>query len=87
MNDSKTKEKIPGTFVAARKIRNEGIISSEGPEARTEVISEDYKGSGIIKSKITQPKTKEKWYQKWWGQLLLGIVITVISGLILVFFL
>lgn len=24
-----------------------------------------------------------RWYQKWWGQLLIGIIITIIGGIIL----
>ena len=56
MEENKKKKDglFPGTFVAARKIINRGEISSEGPEARTEIITEDYRGNGIIKSKITK---------------------------------
>lgn len=32
-------------------------------------------------------KPKEKWYQKWWGILILGIIVTVVGGIILNFIL
>lgn len=81
-NNSKETGQLPGVFIAARKIRNEGEILSEGPEARTEILTEDYKGSGVVKSEITESKSKEKWYQKWWGQIIIGIIIVVIGSII-----
>ena len=72
---------LPGVFIAARKIENEGVISSEGPGARTEIITEDYSGPGVIKSKNTDPISKRKWYEKWWGILILGVIASAVVAI------
>ncbi|GAI52798.1 unnamed protein product, partial [marine sediment metagenome] len=52
---------LSGVFIAARKIINRGEISSEGPDVRTEIITEDYKGNGVVRSKITKGEIR-KWF-------------------------
>ncbi len=39
--------------------------------------------SGVEK-KIEELK-KEKWYQKWWGIIILGLVVSIVTGLALHF--
>lgn len=34
-------------------------------------------------NKMESKKIKKKWFQTWWGQLILGLVITIIGGFIL----
>lgn len=78
-----TKEgSYPGVFIAARKIINNGEISSEGPNYRTELITKDYAGRGKVSAKNTL-ESPEKWYQKWWGQILIGIVVLIAGTIIL----
>ncbi len=77
----------PGVFIAARKIKNEGEISSEGPGARTDIISEDYKGTGEVKAKDNLLESEENWFSMSnpWIYLIIGVAILVIAKLILDF--
>jgi len=74
---------LPGVFIVARRIKNKGEISSEGPEARTEIITEDYKGTGSIKSRIIQRKLGKNWLVEHLKEITIGIIIIVAGGLIL----
>ena len=81
--ENRKRNKHPGTFVAARKMENEGEISSKGPEARVELITEDYKGSGKIKSIITNTKLKRSWVIEHIKEIIIGVIIVIAGGLIL----
>lgn len=84
-NSQPKKGPYPGVFIAARKIINNGEISSEGPNYRTELITEDYSGHGKVNSKNTS-RSSEKWYQKWWGQILIGVVVLILGTILLKIF-
>ena len=68
---------LKGIFIAARNIKNYGKITSEGEEASTQIITENYEGDGEVSAKFTK-KSEECWYQKWWGILILGIIASAI---------
>ena len=71
-----------------RKIYPPKDYSPEIKEIKFRVLTSDiknYKKNHIKKPNINlyKPKPKQNWHQKWWGQLLIGITITVIGGIIL----
>lgn len=78
MND--IKNPITGIFIFGKEIKNNGKFISEGTRPVIHIQTDKYSGGGVVKSKETKSYS-EKWYQKWWGQ----IVIAVIGGLILWF--
>lgn len=43
----------------------------------------NYKKNYVKKPNINLYKPKENWHQRWWGQLLIGVIITIIGGIIL----
>lgn len=83
--ESEAKDSYPGVFIAARKMVNMGKISSKGPGARTEIITEDYKGTGVVKAETNEgtKAAKEKWHQTVLGKIIIGVIITVFGGIIL----
>lgn len=71
-----------GVFIFSKKVENKGSIISEGIRPITHIQTDKYSGSGIVQSKENK-LIIEKWYQKWWGQLFIGLIVTIIGGLIL----
>jgi len=36
-----------------------------------------------LENEKKQSEKKKKWYQRWWGQIIIGVIIAVIGGIIL----
>lgn len=78
-------------FIAARKIVGDGKITADGGSGsmggkggKVTIISDDNQFAGEVSAKGGKSLVPLiSWYQKWWGQLSLGVVITVIGGIIL----
>ena len=70
--------KFPGVFIAAKKIINNGEISSKGPGYRTEVITEDYEGTGSVKSEDIK-YLEEGLFQKWLIPIIIGVIVVAIG--------
>lgn len=66
--------------IEAEDVRNDGNIISEN---ETKIRTKKYSGTGNIISGIFKLETK--WYTKPKGVLLLGIIASIIAGLILYF--
>jgi hypothetical protein len=85
VNQKKSKS-TPGVFISAKKIINSGEISSKGPDSRTEITTESYKGTGTIKSEQSRIDNKEK-LKKWWKDpyimvpAIIAILIAIIQAL------
>lgn len=61
-----------------------GAGSIGGKGGRVTIISDDNQFAGKVSAKGGEALTTPvRWYQKWWGQLLIGVVITVLGGIIL----
>lgn len=81
-------------FIAARKIVGDGKITADGGSGgiggkggKITVISEDNQFVGEISAKGGKSFSRTlKWYEKWWGILMLGIIasaiVTIISYLL-----
>ncbi|MEK7071006.1 MAG: hypothetical protein AAB966_04315 [Patescibacteria group bacterium] len=82
-------------FIAARKIIGDGKILADGGNGsiggkggKVTIISEDNQFAGQISAEGGKSLVKSNsWYQKWWGQLIIGLAVTVLGGLILVWIL
>lgn len=80
-------------FIAARKIVGDGKITAGGGDGsiggkggKITVISEDNQFSGQISAKGGKSLFKaNKWYEKWWGILLLGIIASAAVATIFYF--
>ena len=72
---------ITGVFIFGKEIQNNGKISSEGTRPITHITTDKYSGEGVIESK--QIIHIEKWHKTWWGNALVGLLVTVIGGFIL----
>jgi len=67
--------------IEAEDVRNDGNIISEN---ETKIRTKKYSGTGNIISGVLKLETK--WYAKPKGILLLGIIASIIAGIILLFF-
>lgn len=69
-----------------KKIYPPKDYSPEIKEIKFRVLTSDiknYKKNYVKKPNINLYKPKENWHQRWWGQLLIGVIIIVIGGIIL----
>lgn len=83
-NMADNNDPVTGVFIFSKEIKNDGRIISEGKRPITHIKTEKYSGKGIVQSK--QENTAiDKWYQSWWGIVIIGLFITVTGGLILYF--
>jgi len=80
-------------FIAARKIIGDGKITADGGSGsiggkggKITVISEDNQFAGEISAKGGKSLLKiRKWYEKWWGILILGVIASAIVAIIFYF--
>lgn len=72
---------VTGVFIFSKEMKNDGKIISEGKRPVTRIQTEHYSGKGLVQSKQIVT-VKEKWYQKWWIQL----IFVVTGGLIVAYF-
>ncbi len=83
INKKFNKEPVEGVEIYARNIINNGVITSD---SKTKVVTDDYKGVGQMSS-FSKRGGREKWYQKWWGILILGIIASAVAGIFILYFL
>ena len=77
-------------FIAARKIIGDGKITADGGKGniggrggRVTIISEDNQFGGEVSAKGGKSLGKPfRWYQTWWGMLILGIIASGIVALL-----
>ena len=84
MKKTENNDPITGNFIFARNIINDGKIISEGKRPLNHIQTENYSGKGLVQSKQANTMS-DKWYQSWWGIVVIGLFITVVDGLILYF--
>ena len=80
-------------FIAARKIIGDGKITADGGSGsiggkggKITVISEDNQFDGEISTKGGKSLLKIlKWYEKWWGILIIGVIASTIVAFIFYF--
>ncbi|NOY35616.1 MAG: hypothetical protein GXP44_01700 [bacterium] len=78
-------------FIAARKIVGGGKITAKGGDGspggkggKITIISEDNQFSGEISAKGGKSLNPIKWFEKWWGILMLGIIASaIVAGIFL----
>lgn len=81
-------------FIATRKIIGVGKITADGGSGsvggkggKVTVISEDNQFTGEISAKGGKSLLKiHKWYEKWWGILILGIIASAVVAAIFMFY-
>jgi len=76
--------KIEGgqVFVFSKNIKNNGKIISSGSGAKTHIKTDKYSGVGSVESHARNSK-KESWLKKHATQVVVGITVAVIGGLVL----
>lgn len=79
--ESDKNDPVTGVFIFSKEMKNDGKIISEGKRPVTHIQTEQYSGKGLIQSKQIFT-VNEKWYQKWWVQL----IFIVVGGLIVAYF-
>jgi len=81
-------------FIAARKIVGDGKITADGGNGsiggkggKVIVISEDNQFAGEISTKGGKSllSKRNKWYEKWWGILILGVIASTIVAILFYF--
>lgn len=80
----KNNDKLPfgSVFIKSESVRNDGNIISEN---LTNIETKTYEGKGSIISGNIKA-INEKWYAKPTGILILGIIASLIAGLVLYFY-
>ncbi|HOD01646.1 MAG TPA: hypothetical protein PKH50_02925 [bacterium] len=76
--------KIEGgqVFIFSKDIKNDGQIISSGIGAKTHIETETYTGRGSVESH-EMTVNEQKWFKKHFREIVVGIVCTVVGGLIL----
>lgn len=69
-------------FIFAKKIKNDGKIMSSGNNAKTHLQTEKYSGTGSVESH-GQKSEKEGWLKKYATQVVVGVIIIIVGGLVL----
>lgn len=85
MKKTENNDPVTGNFIFAKNIINDGRIISEGKRPINHIQTENYSGKGLVQSKQTNA-TSDKWHQKWWGTILIGLFITIVGGFMLYIF-
>ena len=76
--------KIQGcqVFIFSKDIKNDGKIVSSGDRAKTHIETETYSGTGSVESH-SQELQKENWFKKYTTEIIVGLTVTIIGGLVL----
>lgn len=85
MKKTENNDPITGNFIFAKNVINDGKIVSEGKRPINHIQSENYSGKGLVQSTQIN-RTNDKWYQSWWGTILIGLFVTVVGGSLLYVF-
>jgi hypothetical protein len=72
--------------IISEDMKNDGRIVSTGAGAKTHIETKKYRGTGAVESNAKQT-VKESWLKKNLTQVVIGIAVTVIGGLILAYLL
>lgn len=83
MNSKKNdNQPVTGVFIFSKEMKNDGEIVSRGGRPITHIETNKYSGRGKVHS-IQTNQEKEKWHKTWWGVILIGLLVTIIGGVIL----
>lgn len=78
--------KIEGgqVFIFSKDIKNNGKIISSGTGAKTHLETEKYSGTGSVESH-SQAISRNSWTMRNTNQVVVGLIVTIVGGLILYF--
>lgn len=84
----KTEDLIPrsgylktGVMIVSEDFKHGGKIVASGEDAKVEVRANKVSGKGTIE--VHNQKSHTGWHLTWWGSITIGIIVTVVGGIIL----